>query len=321
VRPPPEPIDGACPPITIGITCFREGEWLRSCWESVLAQTDDRWEAVLVMDGGDHQPTREVFDALEHPRLCKLALTRNVGPYPTRNEAFRLTRTPYHLYLDGDDMLRPDAVALLLECIDRHPEAAVIYGDYERFDSEDPKGSPVDYWRCPRRPAAEDFVRGQPIPAGSAYRVADWEALGGFADELAWGNADYDFMIGVFEAGYPVAHCGAAHYRYRLGGKTKVSTSYERRYHETHRIMVERHPRFFADRKLRGRFLAAGERRSAVALARAGEHAQAASLAFAASRHGRRLDAGMWSTLARSRIAPVAQHALEAARRRLTGRS
>ncbi len=29
--------------ITIGITCYREGDLLRECWESVLAQTDDRW--------------------------------------------------------------------------------------------------------------------------------------------------------------------------------------------------------------------------------------------------------------------------------------
>jgi len=26
-----------------GITCYREGDLLRECWESVPAQTDDRW--------------------------------------------------------------------------------------------------------------------------------------------------------------------------------------------------------------------------------------------------------------------------------------
>ena len=34
--------------ITIGITCYREGDLLRECWESVLAQTDDRWVAMFV---------------------------------------------------------------------------------------------------------------------------------------------------------------------------------------------------------------------------------------------------------------------------------
>ena len=57
--------------ITIGITCFREGEWLRECWESVLTQTDDRWQAVIVMDGGADDKTKEVFESLEHPKLKK----------------------------------------------------------------------------------------------------------------------------------------------------------------------------------------------------------------------------------------------------------
>jgi len=35
------------PLITIGITCCREGDLLRECWDSVLAQTDDRWVAVV----------------------------------------------------------------------------------------------------------------------------------------------------------------------------------------------------------------------------------------------------------------------------------
>jgi glycosyltransferase involved in cell wall biosynthesis len=99
--------------ITIGITCYSEGDWLLECWQSVLAQTDDRWVAVLVMDGTTHKRTRELFEQLHHPKLRKCAMPNNVGPYPTRNMAFELTETPYHFYLDGDDQLIPDSVALV----------------------------------------------------------------------------------------------------------------------------------------------------------------------------------------------------------------
>jgi len=44
--------------ITIGITCYREGDLLRECWESVLAQTDDRWVAVLELNAQRRNPTR-----------------------------------------------------------------------------------------------------------------------------------------------------------------------------------------------------------------------------------------------------------------------
>jgi glycosyltransferase involved in cell wall biosynthesis len=307
------------PRITIGITCYREGEWVRECWESVLAQTDDRWEAVLVMDGTDHQATREVFARLEHPRLRKVALPENAGPYPTRNKAFELTRTPYHLYLDGDDQLAPDAVALLLGAFERHPEAGIVYGDYALF--REGSGEPIGHWRYPREVTADDYVEAQPIPAGSGYRKAVWEALGGFAAELARGNGDYDFMIGAAEAGFAAVHCGAAHYRYRAAREGRVSSSYERRYHETHARMVERHPRFFADPRRRERFLGLGEKRSAIACYAAGEHARAAALARAALGRGLYRDRELWSILLRASLPALPRRAIEAARGAVRGSS
>lgn len=307
------------PLITIGITCYREGEWLRECWESVLDQTDDRWEAVLVMDGTDHGPTREVFARLEHPRLRKVALPENVGPYPTRNKAFELTRTPYHLYLDGDDQLAPGAVALLLDGFARRPDAAVVYGDYAIF--REGAEAPVHFWRYPRALRDDLYADAQPIPAGSAYRRSLWEALGGFAQELARGNGDYDFLIGAAEAGHVAVHCGAAHYRYRAARGERVSKSYDRRYHETHEIMVARHPRFFANPRRRDRFLSLGERRAALACYAAGDDAGAAALARAAIGRGLRGDARLWSVLAAATLRPLPRRALTAATRALGGSS
>ena len=245
--------------ITIGITCFNEGDWLLECWESVLAQTDDRWVAVLVMDGEASVNTREIFERLDHHRLRKFALSEHVGPYPTRNKAFELTRTRYHFYLDGDDQLMPNAVQLVLKTFDENPDAAFVYGNYQCF------GSNNDVWRYRTVVTAQDFVEGQPTPGPCAYKVQTWKHLKGFAKELAWGNADYDFLLGAFEANLPGYHCGETFYRYRVGHSQKISDSYNRRYHETHEIMVRRHPSVFSDWQRRNRFLALGYRRAAIA--------------------------------------------------------
>jgi glycosyltransferase involved in cell wall biosynthesis len=268
--------------ITVGITCFNEGDWLLDCWESVLVQTDDRWVSVLVMDGGASARTREIFENLNHPRLRKLAMPANVGPYPTRNKAFELTQTPYHFYLDGDDELMPNSVALALKTFEQHPGAAFVYGDCQCFGAEN------EIWRYPRVITEQDVVEGQPAPGPCAYKVETWRQLKGFAKELAKGNADYDFFIGTFEAHLPGYHCGQALYRYRVGHSGKVSDSYKCCYHETHEIMVHRHPSFFSDRKRRNRFLALGYRRAAIANYAAGDFTRAARLAWTACR------CGMW---------------------------
>jgi glycosyltransferase involved in cell wall biosynthesis len=266
--------------ITVGITCYSEGDWLLECWASVLAQTDDRWVAVLVMDGTTHQRTQQVFDQLHHPKLRKFAMPNNVGPYPSRNMAFELSETPYHFYLDGDDQLLPNSIALVLDTFKRHPDAAFVYGDYECF------GNSSEIWRHPTVVRPEDLVENQPTPGACAYKRQTWEELGGFAIELARGNADYDFCIGAFEAGLKGYHCGRTFYRYRIGHANKISNSYRCRDHETHEIMVHRHPKFFSDTARRIRFLGLGYRKAALANRVAGNRKEAARLAWRAFRHG-----------------------------------
>jgi glycosyltransferase involved in cell wall biosynthesis len=285
--------------ITVGITCYLEGDWLSDCWNSVLAQTDDRWVAVLVMDGGASARTREIFDQLEHPKLKKIAMSQNVGPYPTRNKAFKLTETPYHFYLDGDDQLKPDAIATVLEEFARHPDAAFVYGDYECF------GAYHEICRFPKEVRADNLATQQVTPGPCAYKVETWRRLGGFADELARGNADYDFLIGAFECGLRGYHCGRIFYRYRIGHSNKVSQSYNLTYHKTHEAMVRRHRRFFSNRRPRNFFLALGYRRAALANYAIGRLKVAAILAWAACRHGFWRDREMQIIILKGRLPSV----------------
>jgi glycosyltransferase involved in cell wall biosynthesis len=272
------------PLITVGITCYREGDWLAECWNSVLAQTDTRWEAVIVLDGGHDEKTRAVFDRLQHPKLRKFVMPVNVGPYPARNKAFKLTQTRYHFYLDGDDSLPPDSVAKVLTTFEKNPDAEYVYGDYACF------GGSSDIWVHPQKVCGDDFVQGHPTPGPAAYARALWERLGGFADELARGNGDYDFLIGAFEANCTGVHCGGIFYNYRLGHAGRVSSSYLRRYHETHEIMVRRHPEFFRDKTRRQRFLAYGYRKAAYANLAAGKKGVGLRLALRAWRTGKDLE-------------------------------
>lgn len=280
------------PLVTVGITCYAEGDWLLECWESLLAQTDPRWEAVLVMDGTEHRRTIEIFESLAHPRLRKARMTGNEGPYPTRNRAFELTETPYHFYVDGDDLLPRDVIARIHRVIEARPGVPLIYGDYQRF------GARRDRWRIPAEVDPEAFVRGQALPAGCVYRRSDWERLGGFAPELARGNADYDFHIGLYEAGVRGVHLGGVITDYRVRERGQVSSSYLLRYHETHEIIVARHPRYFADPRRRELFLAHGEKRAALANLAAGERRRAAELARSAMRRGLWWDRALWSVVA-----------------------
>lgn len=274
------------PLITIGITCYSEGDWLRECWESVLTQTDERWTAVLVMDGTSNARTRAIFEQLTHSKLRKLALPDNVGPYPTRNKAFELTGTPYHFYLDGDDQLLPDSVALVLDAFEKRPQAGFVYGDYELF------GERQTVKRFKPAYTVENFVEGVKPPGACAYRKAVWERLGGFAEELARGPADYDFHIALREAGVEGCYIPRPFYRCRKG-HSSVTSSYELQGARMHEIIARRHPDFFTTRQ-RDRFLALGYKQAAYANQLAGHHGEAKHLSRRAIRHGIWTNRRLW---------------------------
>jgi glycosyltransferase involved in cell wall biosynthesis len=283
------------PVLTIGITCYNEGDWLTECWNSVLDQTDERWLAVMVLDGTEDARTIAAYDRIRHPRLQKFRATSNLGPYPTTNTAFRLTSTDFHFCLAADDQLMPDSVASVLNAIDAHPDADIVYGDYAIF------GARQECWKHPRSFSADDLVERQCIPGASAYRTSLWRTLGGFSDELARGNGDYDFIIGAIELGAHPEHCGKTIYRYRTG-HASVSHSYDLTYHHTSEAMIRRHPRFFASRRRQNRFRRLGFERAARANYMFGDRRTAAILALAALRSGAILDASLWKLFVRAKL-------------------
>ena len=264
--------------ITIAITCHREGEWLRECWDSVLAQSDQRWEAILVMDGGSDQATRDVFESLVHRRLRKVVLPDNVGWRAARNRTIALVRTPYYFYLDGDDRLLPRCVSRVLDAFAQHPEADVIYGDYRLFGGvEGEMRFPGQFWFDSRG------FHGQ-VPGAAGYRTALFGDIGGFEASLCV-RADLDFYLRALEYGARFFHIDDFIYEYRKQS-TSVSWVNAGNVHEVNRELVVRHPRVFASDDVKRRFLTAGYEQSFAALSSRRQFRKARSVAREALKLG-----------------------------------
>ena len=58
--------------ITIGITAYNEGPYLQEAWNSIVNQTDGRWDVVMILDGGADHKTKKIFDGIFHPSLKKI---------------------------------------------------------------------------------------------------------------------------------------------------------------------------------------------------------------------------------------------------------
>lgn len=106
------------------------------CLESVIAQTDGDWEAIVVDDGSSDN-TYEIICAYaeKDPRITALT-QENQGPGMARNNAMRHVSGDYIAFLDSDDYIEPDYVALVKEKIIGGNLDVVILDNYY----EDPNG-------------------------------------------------------------------------------------------------------------------------------------------------------------------------------------
>lgn len=140
--------------LTLIVTAHRV-EHLRESMMSVTAQTTDQFELVCCADKTGEDGVVAVFAELSPPVRCHAVRVLSV-PGGTagrvRNAAFSASRTPWVAYLDGDDVLRPDALERLL-CVIQRGDADIISAGMWRISQD---GRPC------------------PIPASLTYRPPLW---------------------------------------------------------------------------------------------------------------------------------------------------
>jgi len=114
------------------IPCYNQGRFLGEALESVLAQSRPA-DQIVVIDDGSTDETAEVARRYDGIRCVRQA---NLGLAQARNRGLDEAAGRYVVFLDADDRLRPDALAIGLEASRRHSECAFVFGRCERMDEQ-----------------------------------------------------------------------------------------------------------------------------------------------------------------------------------------
>ncbi len=117
------------PKFSLIVPVYRIEEYLPKCIDSVLAQTCQDFELLLIDDGSPDGCGAICDDyAARHPDRIRAVHQANGGAGAARNHGIRLSRGEYLLFVDGDDSLSPDFLAALAEVIGKTPADLVLFG-------------------------------------------------------------------------------------------------------------------------------------------------------------------------------------------------
>ncbi len=119
-------------PLISGIIIFLNGEkFIKDAIASVLAQTYDNWELLLVDDGSTDNSSaiaRSYADKYPQIRYLEHPNHQNRGMSASRNLGIRNAKGDYIAFLDVDDIWLPQKLEKQIAILQSHPEAGMVYG-------------------------------------------------------------------------------------------------------------------------------------------------------------------------------------------------
>ncbi len=140
-------------PLVSIIIPFRNADrFLQEAIDSVIAQSYDNWELLLVDDGSSDRSREIALRCVgQYPQKIRLLEhdgRRNCGVSAARNLGFRRASGEYVCFLDADDVFLPRKLERQCAVLKSNPDAVVVSGAFQYWYS----------WTGAERDARRDFI-------------------------------------------------------------------------------------------------------------------------------------------------------------------
>jgi len=111
--------------VSIGIPFYNPGKHFKAAINSVLAQSFQDFELLLINDGSTDE-SLQIAQSFKDPRIKIFNDGKNKG-LPTRlNELISLSSGEYIARMDADDIISPNRIRLQVEALDNTPEIDIV---------------------------------------------------------------------------------------------------------------------------------------------------------------------------------------------------
>lgn len=180
------------PAISVLMPAYNAEGFVRQSVQSVLAQTFEDFELLVVNDGST-DATRDILAGIDDPRLRIIDNPRNLGIVGTLNHGLQHARARYIARLDSDDFCLPHRFARQKAFLDSHPETVIVAAEMSVLEDGN-----VTFTRDPGDP--EELVvewllhLGNPVGHTSMmFRAETVAAMGSYLREEFTYAEDFDF--------------------------------------------------------------------------------------------------------------------------------
>ena len=187
------------PRISVYIPSHNYGQFLEEAIESVLRQTVDDWELILIDDNSTDN-TKKIMALYKGDERITIIKTDGIGLPAVCNLALRHARGEYIIRLDGDDIFDDNILLVLGNYLDRHADCAMGFSDFFYVDEQ---GTIFSHERREQVFKRDNILDNPANGACCLIRTQILKELGGYREDLG-AQDGYDLwnkLLGNFKVG------------------------------------------------------------------------------------------------------------------------
>lgn len=187
------------PRVSIIVTSHNLARFLPAALQSLVEQTEQAWECIVVDDYSEDSP-REVVLSMKDSRLQYIRTGQNVGLSSARNLGASKSKGKYLIFLDADDMFDRSTLEVLADALDQDSSIHIAYGHLDTVN-ESGEGRHRNEW-----PQGEFDWRAQmshlnQLPYASMMKREVFTQIGGYR-ERDWRAEDASFWCRATSFGF-----------------------------------------------------------------------------------------------------------------------
>lgn len=125
------------PKVSVIVPSYNLGQYLPETLQSVLSQTFQDWECLIVENGSTDGSMNVVTSfCASDTRFVPVVFHENQGVAAARNKGLELAEGEYILFLDADDLIAPGYMEAAVKALDSDHSLNLVYGKARRFGTE-----------------------------------------------------------------------------------------------------------------------------------------------------------------------------------------
>lgn len=206
------------PLVSIIVPCYKQAEYLAETLDSVLAQTYQNWECIMVNDGSPDNTEEVATRYVAMDERFKYYWKENGGVAKARNYGIMHSYGEFVLPLDADDLIEPTYVEKAVDWFLRYPETKLVYCKADRFGKEN------GYWNLEAYDY-EKFIWRNCIFCTALYRRTDFNQTGGYNSNMIYGDEDWDFLLSLLKKDDLVHRIEEVLFHYRIKSESRTTGS------------------------------------------------------------------------------------------------